>query len=196
MSGDRAVSSVKRDLKNAVFYPTKLTGRLNEEIFSFEKQFNFAKMKLNQEGRVVINVNCNGENREIYAEQVLAALFTEVIELLSLNGINERSAVVTVPAFASQSSRQAIIDAAFIAGIKILKLIHESSAVVTDYGIFRRADLETDKPRVVAFFDIGYSKSSIFVANIWRDRADILFEAAAPQTGIRNIDLKLLDYHI
>ena len=195
MIGDRAVSGVKRDLKNAIFYPIRLVEELSEEVLKFEKQFNFASIRTNENGKTVVEVNVKGEKKLYTAEQVLAGLFTEVIDVLALNGINEREAVITVPAVSSHVARQAIIDAASIAGIKITKLLHESSAVLTDYGIFRKSDLAIDSYRTVAFVDVGFSKTSAYVAHIWKDKADILYEASVSTVGVRNIDLVLLDFH-
>ena len=194
--GDKAVSSVKRELKNAIFGPTRLIGSLTPELFQIEKQFNFCSMELGSEGNVQVEVNVGGERKKLDAVQVLAGLFSEAIEVLSLNGIKEREVVLSLPAYTSQLSRQVILDAASIVGLKVRKLLHESSAVITDYGIFRRNDLSAEEPRCVAFVDVGYSKTSAFIANIWKDKADILYEAVAPSSGVRNMDIEILNYHI
>lgn len=45
-----------------------------------------------------------------------------------------------------------------------------------NYGIFRKSDLTDEKPRLVAFVDFGQSKTSLFLANIWKNKAEILYE--------------------
>ena len=53
------------------------------------------------------------------------------------------------------------MDAAEIAGIKCVRLINENTACALTYGFFRKADLDADKPRVVAFVDFGHSKLTV-----------------------------------
>ena len=40
-----------------------------------------------------------------------------------------------------------------------------------NYAIFRKKDLSITKPRFVGFVDFGQSKTSVFFANIWNDKA-------------------------
>lgn len=49
--------------------------------------------------------------------------------------------MVSVPSYFTLEERQAIIDSAAIAGIKITRLYNESSANVMNYGIFRKTEL-------------------------------------------------------
>lgn len=88
------------------------------------------------------------------------------------------------------------MDAASIAGIKLLRVYNESSANVMNYGIFRKGDLVDDKPRLVAFVDFGFSKTSVFLANIWKNKAEILYEKNDRNLGVRNLDKNLLDYYV
>jgi heat shock protein 4 len=58
-----------------------------------------------------------------------------------------------------------MLDACKIAEIKCLKLMNETSAVALEYGIFRRGTLG-DETRHVMFVDMGYSKTSVCIAEI------------------------------
>jgi hypothetical protein len=57
-----------------------------------------------------------------------------------------------------------------------------------NYGIFRKADLSADTPRLVAFVDPGYSKTSFYLGQIKKNSAEIIFEKSHPNLGIRNLD--------
>lgn len=63
-----------------------------------------------------------------------------------------RDAVITVPPFWSQVERQAILDAAEIAGIRVLALMNDETAVALNYAMTRSFD---DKPQHHVFFDMG-----------------------------------------
>ena len=59
---------------------------------------------------------------------------------------------VTVPAFASQAMRRAMLDAFAVAGITGGHLIHDHAAVAIKYGMDRTF---TEKPKNIMFFDHG-----------------------------------------
>ena len=48
-----------------------------------------------------------------------------------------KDVVLTVPSFYTQSERQAYLDAAEIAGLKVLSLIEENTAAALQYGLDR-----------------------------------------------------------
>ena len=61
-----------------------------------------------------------------------------------------------------------------------------------NYGIFRKSDLVDEKPRLVAFVDFGFSKTSVFLAHIWKNKAEILYEKNDRNLGVRNLDWNCL----
>lgn len=87
-----------------------------------------------------------------------------------------------------------MIDSAAISGIKITRVYNESSANVMNYGIFRKADLVDDSPRLVSFVDFGHSKTSVFVANIWKNKAEILYEKNDMNLGVRDLDYNMMQH--
>ncbi|CAG5986497.1 unnamed protein product, partial [Menidia menidia] len=65
-----------------------------------------------------------------------------------------KDAVVTVPAFFNQAERRAVLHAAQAAGLKVLQLISDNTAVALNYGIFRRKDIDASAKNVM-FYDMG-----------------------------------------
>lgn len=53
-----------------------------------------------------------------------------------------KDAVITVPAFFNQAERRAVLHAAQLAGLKVLQLINDNTAVALNYGVFRRKDID------------------------------------------------------
>lgn len=53
-----------------------------------------------------------------------------------------KDAVITVPAFFNQAERRAVLQAAHLAGLKVLQLINDNTAVALNYGVFRRKDID------------------------------------------------------
>ena len=65
-----------------------------------------------------------------------------------------------------------------------------------NYGIFRKADLHVEQSRLVAFVDIGYSKTSFFIAAVKKNGAEILYEKIERNLGVRNFDQNMIDFYI
>jgi hypoxia up-regulated 1 len=66
-----------------------------------------------------------------------------------------KEAVITVPPFWGQDERQAVMDAAELAGLKVLSLMNENTAVAMKYAIDRK--FENTKEHNVIFYDMGSS---------------------------------------
>lgn len=65
-----------------------------------------------------------------------------------------KDAVITVPAYFNQAERRAVLQAAHMAGLKVLQLINDNSAVALNYGVFRRKDINSTAQNVM-FYDMG-----------------------------------------
>ena len=60
-------------------------------------------------------------------------------------------AVITVPAYFSDSQRQATKDAGKIAGLEVLRIINEPTAAALAYGL----DKEENKNQKILIYDLG-----------------------------------------
>ena len=193
--GDSAKSKINKNIKNSVFAPTRYLGRKNENQFQTEKKYNFSKSQL-KDGKVYFNVQFENQKIDLSSEQVTAALFTKIKQILALNKIAANDCVVSVPSYFKSCERQALIDSANIAGIKILRVYNESTANVMNYGIFRKSDLKSDEERLVGFVDFGYAKTSFFLAKFWKDKAEIIYECNDRNLGVRDLDSNMMEHYI
>jgi molecular chaperone DnaK (HSP70) len=70
-----------------------------------------------------------------------------------------------VPSFYTCFERQAILNAASIAGLNVLRLMNENLATALCYGIYKQDMPETDESaRNVVFVDWGHSTFQVFIA--------------------------------
>lgn len=67
--------------------------------------------------------------------------------------------VLTVPSFATQSERQALLDAAKLGGFKVLGLIDENTASAVNFGM----DKTFDEPKIYLFYNLGASALQVSV---------------------------------
>ena len=107
--------------------------------------------------------------------------------------MNSKEMVIAIPTYCSNSERQAYLDAAEIAGIKCIRLINESTACALTYGFFRKADLDAEKHRNVAFVDFGHSKLTITYAQFLKGKMKIISTHSNRNLGARQIDYQLFE---
>jgi hypoxia up-regulated 1 len=67
--------------------------------------------------------------------------------------------VLTVPSFATQAERQALLDAAELAGFKVLSLIDENTASAVNFGM----DKAFEEPQIYLFYNMGASSLQVSV---------------------------------
>ena len=97
-------------------------------------------------------------------------------------------AVITVPAYFSDSQRQATKDAGKIAGLNVLRIVNEPTAAALAYGLDKKADEK------IVVFDLGGGTFDVSILEI----GDGIFEVKATNgdthLGGEDFDLKLIDY--
>ncbi len=116
-----------------------------------------------------------------------------------------KEAVLTVPAFFNQAERRALLDAADLAGIKVLQLISEPMAVALNYGMFRRKEINGTAKNMM-FYDMGTQDTTVSIAQFQTVKTkERGFSETHPQAQILGlgydrflgglqIRFKLLDY--
>jgi heat shock protein 4 len=70
--------------------------------------------------------------------------------------------VVSIPPYFTDAQRHAMLDAAEIAGLNILRLMHDTTASALQWGI-TKTDLPEGTPKYVAFVDCGQSDCSVSI---------------------------------
>ena len=100
--------------------------------------------------------------------------------------------VLTIPSYCSNTERQSLVDAAEIAGFKCLRVINESTAIAYNYGFFRKNDLSTDSERVVAFVDMGHSKTTVTIAGFKQKECRIITHRSDRNLGGRDLDYAIM----
>lgn len=74
------------------------------------------------------------------------------------------SVVITIPPFFNQAARRALLLAAEIANINVLRLMSSPLAASLNFGVFRRKEF-TATERNIAIYDLGSSCTHAVVAS-------------------------------
>ena len=78
-----------------------------------------------------------------------------------------KDVVITVPPFWAQDERQALLDAAELAGMNVLGLMNENSAVAMKYAIDKKYD--ASKEHNVVFYDMGSTSVKTSLVSFYTD---------------------------
>jgi molecular chaperone DnaK len=97
-------------------------------------------------------------------------------------------AVITVPAYFSDSQRQATKDAGKIAGLEVLRIINEPTAAALAYGL----DKENDQKILV--FDLGGGTFDVSLLEIGDGVFEVLATHGNNRLGGDDFDQKIMDY--
>lgn len=83
--------------------------------------------------------------------------------------------VISVPSYFTQAERQALLDAARIAGLNVLRLFNETTATALCYGIYKQ-DLPAPEtsPRNVVFVDCGYASLQVSICAFHKGKLKVI----------------------
>ncbi|MDD3242171.1 MAG: molecular chaperone DnaK [Eubacteriales bacterium] len=97
-------------------------------------------------------------------------------------------AIITVPAYFSDSQRQATKDAGKIAGLEVLRIINEPTAASLAYG------LDKDESHKILVYDLGGGTFDVSILEIGDGVFEVLATAGDTHLGGDDFDQKLIDY--
>ena len=99
-------------------------------------------------------------------------------------------AVITVPAYFTDSQRQATKDAGKIAGLEVLRIINEPTAAALAYGL----DKGNSKGQKVLIYDLGGGTFDVSILEIEDGVFEVLATSGDNMLGGDDFDKKIMDY--
>lgn len=109
-----------------------------------------------------------------------------------LEGQRVADCVIGVPSYWTEDARRAMLDAAYIAGLNVLRLMNETTAVALNYGILR--PLPKDEARKVMFVDCGLCSTSVSIVSFVQGKLKVEATASDAFLGGRDFDKLLVDH--
>jgi molecular chaperone DnaK len=132
-------------------------------------------------------INIDGKE---YTPQEISAMILQKIKEYAEDYLGEEvtQAVITVPAYFSDSQRQATKDAGRIAGLEVLRIINEPTAASLAYGL----DKEQDQKIMV--YDLGGGTFDVSILEIGDGVFEVLATSGNNRLGGDDFDQRIIDW--
>ncbi|MEJ6951129.1 molecular chaperone DnaK [Natronospora cellulosivora (SeqCode)] len=132
-----------------------------------------------------VNLNNKDQTPQEVSAMILQKLKRDAEEYL---GEDVTEAVITVPAYFSDSQRQATKDAGRIAGLDVKRIINEPTAASLAYG------LEDDKEQTILVFDLGGGTFDVSILELGDGVFEVISTSGDNNLGGDDFDEKVMDY--
>ncbi|CAI5483683.1 unnamed protein product [Closterium sp. Yama58-4] len=195
--GVAGAASYTMNPKNTVSQIKRMIGRKFADP-EFQKDLPMFPFRCSEgpDGDILVHVMYMNEPRTFTPTQLLAMV------LNGLKAIGEKDlgskitdCVIGIPVYLTDAQRRAYLDAATIAGLHPLRLMHEPTATALAYGIYK-TDLSETEPLNIAFVDIGHSTMQVSIVAFKKGQLKVLAHAFDRSLGGRDFDEVLFNHFV
>ena len=133
-------------------------------------------------------VNIEGDS---FTPQEISAMILQKLKADAENYLGQKvtQAVITVPAYFSDSQRQATKDAGKIAGLEVLRIINEPTAAALAFGMDKE-----DQDQKIMIYDLGGGTFDVSILDIGDGVFEVLATNGNTHLGGDDFDQRIIDY--
>lgn len=194
--GEPAKTQEISNLKNTVGSLKRLAGRsLSDPDVKIEQEFVSAPL-VDIGGQVGAEVTYMGKKQQFTATQLVSMYLSKIKATASAElKLPVSDLVMSVPAWFTDSQRRSLFDAAELSGLKLLRLMNDTTAAALGWGI-TKLDLPTaeEKPKRVAFIDIGHSNYTCSIVEFKKGELAVKSTSYDRHFGGRDFDKAIIEH--
>ncbi len=179
--GNRTTPSVIAFTKNG----ERLVGQIakRQAVTNYDKTIASIKRDMGTDRKVKIDDST-------YTPQEISAMILQKLKADAENYLGQKvtQAVITVPAYLSDSKRQATKDGGRIAGLEVLRIINEPTAAALAYG------LDKDDGQKIMVYDLGGGTFDVSILEIGDGVFEVLATSGNNRLGGDDFDERIIKY--
>ncbi|OEL23365.1 Heat shock 70 kDa protein 16 [Dichanthelium oligosanthes] len=148
------------------------------------------------DGGAVVHADHIGRRIAFSPTHLLSMLLAYLKQLAEedLGGAPVADCVISVPCYFTQAQRRAYLDAAAVAGLRPLRLMHDLTATALGYGLYRSDLGGAGGPTFVAFVDVGQCDTQVAVVVFDAPGMKVLSHGFDADLGGRDFDEVLFEH--
>jgi L1 cell adhesion molecule like protein len=181
---------------NTVFDAKRLIGRkFSDKVVQDDIMLWPFKVTAGVNDKPMITVTYKGQEKNLCAEEVSSMVLAKMRQIAEVYlHSTVKNAVVTVPAYFSDSQRKATIDAGAIAGLNVMRIMNEPTAAAVAYGLDKR--IGCVKERNIFVFDLGGGTFDVSLLTIKDNVFKVKATAGNPHLGGEDFDNRMVNYFV
>lgn len=192
--GEAARSKASRAPKTTIYDAKRMIGRkFTDE--SVQQSANLWPFKITEyRGNCAIEV-VHSKSQVLMPEEISAYVLAKMKHTAEdYLGVPVKRAVVTVPAYFNDAQRQATIDAASIAGLKVERIINEPTSAALAYGLEKMSG--DKKARMLLVYDLGGGTLDVTIMVTEGTVFEVKSTSGDTHLGGQDFDSNLLHYFL
>lgn len=193
--GSAGAASATMNPKSTIAQVKRLIGReFNQPDVQDDLRLFPFKTSEGPDGGILTHLQYLGETHTFTPVQILAMLFSHLKQITEKNlEMPVSDCVIGIPSYFTNLQRRAYLNAATIAGLKPLRLIHDCTATALGYGIYK-TDFSSNGPTYVVFVDIGHCDTQVSLVSFETGYMKVISHAFDRNLGGRDFDEVLFRY--
>ncbi|CAF0736919.1 unnamed protein product [Adineta steineri] len=192
--GDEAKNRLSINPQDTVFHFKRLIGRKFSDSIVQSNMKRWPFKVINDYEKPKIEVKYKNQIKQFTPEEISSMILIKMKHIAeSYLGHTVTSAVITVPASFNDSQRQSTRDAATIAGLKVLRLINESTAAAIAYGLDKQ---EISNERNILIYDLGGGTFNVSVISLIKGIFEVKSTTGDGDFGGEDCDKRMVKYFV
>ncbi len=183
--GDPAKRQAITNPKNTIFSIKRFMGETYDQV---QKEISRVPYQVDRGDNNTPRVNIDGR---LYTPQEISAMILQKMKKTAEDYLGQEvtDAVITVPAYFSDSQRQATKEAGQIAGLNVQRIVNEPTAAALAYGVDK-----ANKDMKIAVFDLGGGTFDISILEFGGGVFEVLSTNGDTHLGGDDFDQVIIDW--